>query len=62
MSARSETATQTRATCALVLLGDLEAFAALKKQAERLGMKIVYQRSTAPWVKLWIEEGGRGER
>ncbi len=60
MSARSEIATQTRATCALVLLGDLEAFASLKKQAERLGMKIVYQRSTAPWVRLWIVEDEEG--
>jgi len=50
-----ESIEDTKANCALVLTGTLRDFSALKKYAEtNLEMRIVYQRSVAPWIHLNI--------
>lgn len=54
METQTEAIEETKATCGLVLSGTLRDFAALKGYAERLGMRIIYQRSTAPWNHLII--------
>jgi hypothetical protein len=49
-----ESIEDTKANCGLVLTGTLRDFSALKKYAESLGMRIIYQRSTAPWIHLYV--------
>ena len=56
---REETATETRAVCAIVISTTLQNFERLKEAAEKLGCRILYQRAAAPWVRLWIVEKDR---
>lgn len=52
-----ELARDTRIIAGLILSTTIEKFTELKEIAEqKLGCKILYQRSAAPWMKLWIIE------
>jgi len=58
---QTEAAAETRIVAALVLITTLSKFDALKHAAEELGARILYQRSAAPFTRLWIVERGRDE-
>ncbi len=58
---RDEQASQTRLSAALVVQTDFENWMRLKRAAEELGCRIVFQKTAPTFAKLWIVERGREE-
>jgi hypothetical protein len=58
---RSELASETRIVAGLILSTTIEKFTELKQLAEKLGCRILFQKSSPPWMKLWIVERERDE-